>query len=542
MSATATFTSQAVTEWVRLFPRQVTETYTSSVTFMKQLTVVAVSTITYLKNIFPEESYTVENFGGIKLRVLKKKCRDELAHFVSTALTQAFEAFDKKYLHQLVICFYDGECKIENLVEYHIFEYQYNPEGVTMNVHSKTRESGKRSSRYAFDNVRERTLHMIRACVVIMQACQTEMPESYDVSLRLYYNENAPEGYQAPGFLSTTEEQDHIEPTLPETVKLGWVETPYHKLTTRTYIKESIGSSHEAIPSQNAPVMTQYERDEFESSSALKSVSDTSENRIQCPCNRQDIDDVIHALLTCHYCGSQQHAACFGVRREHASVARHCCANCHDTDHNREPTDRRLADLTGSKRECLCIFRRTLELCSRISGIAAQDLVDKFAMSPANALKLMNLLHSHGIINQRAESDMVSPCEIVSDQLQQVMSKYFQHNEPDMVDRLIAETLSQGSIPDPVGEVLSPLEKVTLQNATTLGRIIEPEPVQVVRDETLKEYMDAIMCEPGEDNGLPLSGSHNPVNVEELGKRTGKRKSSSMKRTGVKTKRAKASH
>ena len=90
-----------MTEWVRLFPRQATETYTSSVTFMKQLTVVAVSTITYLKNVFPEESYTVENFGGIKLRVLKKKCRHELAHFVSTALTQAFEAFDKKYVSLL---------------------------------------------------------------------------------------------------------------------------------------------------------------------------------------------------------------------------------------------------------------------------------------------------------------------------------------------------------------------------------------------------------------------------------------------------------
>lgn len=65
---------------------------------MKQLTVVAISTITYLKNVFPEDSYTVETFGGLKLRILKKKCRDELAQFVSTALMQAFEAFDKKYV------------------------------------------------------------------------------------------------------------------------------------------------------------------------------------------------------------------------------------------------------------------------------------------------------------------------------------------------------------------------------------------------------------------------------------------------------------
>ncbi|KAH9629065.1 hypothetical protein HF086_011328 [Spodoptera exigua] len=518
MSTTASFTSQAVAEWVKLFPRQATETYTSSVTFMKQLTVVAISTITYLKNVFPEESYKVESFGGIKLRVLKKKCRHELAQFVSTALTQAFEAFDKKYLHQLVLCFYDGECKAENLVEYHIFEYLYNPDGVTMNVHSKTRDSAKTSTRYSFDNVRERTVHLIRACVVIMQACQNEMPESYDVSLRLYYNEDAPEGYQAPGFLTTGEEQDHLEQTLPETVKLGW-------------------------PSQNPPKMTQIDQDDFESSSAMKSVSDSSEVRVQCPCNKHDLDETNHAILTCQYCNTQQHAACFGLTRENAcKVQRHCCTECSDMDPSRQPTDQRLATLTIKKRECLCIFRRTIEWCCHVATIGAQDLADKFALSPVNASKLMKLLHSHGIINQGSESDLISPCEIIPDQLKSVMSKFFQQEETDLVDRLIAETLSQSSQPDPIGEVLSPMEKVNLQNATTLGRIIEPEQIQIVEDETLKEYRNAIMRDVDNEEGLPLSGSHNPVNVEDLGKRTGKRKLDTSKKTGVRTKRARASH
>lgn len=87
-----------MSEWVKIFPRQLTECYTSSVTFMKQLTVVAISTITYLKNALPNDSYIVETFAGAKLRILKKKCRDDVAQFLSTALTQAFEAFDKKYV------------------------------------------------------------------------------------------------------------------------------------------------------------------------------------------------------------------------------------------------------------------------------------------------------------------------------------------------------------------------------------------------------------------------------------------------------------
>lgn len=89
---------QAMTEWTKLFPRQMTETYTSSATFMKKLAVVAVSTIMYVKNVCPEDNYTEDLFGGMKIKVLKSKCTDELAQFVITALTHAFEAFDKKYV------------------------------------------------------------------------------------------------------------------------------------------------------------------------------------------------------------------------------------------------------------------------------------------------------------------------------------------------------------------------------------------------------------------------------------------------------------
>ncbi|CAH0669314.1 unnamed protein product [Spodoptera exigua] len=403
-----------------------------------------------------------------------------------------------------------------------------------MNVHSKTRDSAKTSTRYSFDNVRERTVHLIRACVVIMQACQNEMPESYDVSLRLYYNEDAPEGYQAPGFLTTGEEQDHLEQTLPETVKLGWVETPFHRITARTYIRENMGSSHDAI----SELLLFYTI-----GSAMKSVSDSSEVRVQCPCNKHDLDETNHAILTCQYCNTQQHAACFGLTRENAcKVQRHCCTECSDMDPSRQPTDQRLATLTIKKRECLCIFRRTIEWCCHVATIGAQDLADKFALSPVNASKLMKLLHSHGIINQGSESDLISPCEIIPDQLKSVMSKFFQQEETDLVDRLIAETLSQSSQPDPIGEVLSPMEKVNLQNATTLGRIIEPEQIQIVEDETLKEYRNAIMRDVDNEEGLPLSGSHNPVNVEDLGKRTGKRKLDTSKKSGVRTKRARASH
>lgn len=60
---------------------------------------------------------------------------------------------------------------------------------------------------------------------------------------------DAPEGYQAPGFNAAAEADDHLEPTMRDTIKLGWVETPYHKLVARSYMKDSMGASHEAIVS-----------------------------------------------------------------------------------------------------------------------------------------------------------------------------------------------------------------------------------------------------------------------------------------------------
>lgn len=69
---------------------------------MKQLTVVAISTITHYKNVFPADDYTEDRLGGAKIRVLKNKCSDELAQFIITALTNTFEAFEKKYVSFVV--------------------------------------------------------------------------------------------------------------------------------------------------------------------------------------------------------------------------------------------------------------------------------------------------------------------------------------------------------------------------------------------------------------------------------------------------------
>ncbi|XP_041971824.1 uncharacterized protein LOC121727591 [Aricia agestis] len=452
-SQPATATSQAVAEWVRIFPKGVTENVTSSTSFMKQLTIVAVSTVTYLKNIFPEDSYMTEHFAGVKLRILKKKCRDELAQFLSTSLIKGFEAIDKKYLKKLVLCFYDKECKAENLIEYHSFEFSYTDAETAMSMESKTRD-GSHSTMYKFENVRERTLHLIRACVVITESCQP-LPENYELGIRLYYNDAAPADYQAPGFLPV-DGPDHITPLTPHAVKLGWVATPFHRLTTRTYVRD-VPASHEPQASQSPPILN-----ETNASDEQMMVSE-SEPQLICSCRRFDVEG---ELLICFYCNTRQHAACYGVIS--SAVREHCCVRCSDADPTRVPTDPKLASLQDKKREVLCIFRRTLIWCRSLgtATVSAEALAVALQLTDSNAARLMKMLRNCSVLPDSKDS-IDTPQHVQPDGLRSVMKKYF--HSIDIVERLVTESTSE--VVDPLGEVLSPLEMVNLQES--IGRLID---------------------------------------------------------------------
>ncbi|CAH2062770.1 unnamed protein product, partial [Iphiclides podalirius] len=444
-------------------------------------------------------------------------------------------------LHQLALCFYEDECRAENLVEYHIFEYAYHGGGVTMSVHSKGRSGPGQTMKCTFEDVKERTVHMIRACVVIMQSCQQELPPCYDISLRLYYNEEAPEEYQAPGFLRAEEPADHLAPSLADAVLLGCVDTPYHRMLARSYIRDGLASSRDAIASQNPPIMTQNETPELSGSSRRSSLEGTK-GGISCPCNKYCADDAEDPteLITCVYCRRQQHAACFGVAPERAVLLqRHCCARCSDGDPSRVPTDPRLASLAPKQRECLCTFRRTLRWCWAW-GEASAALLRARGIPAAGAQRLLRLLRNHRLLPDLPDPARPdSPQKINREQLRAVMEKFFASApEQGIVDRLLAETFASQESTDPLGELLSPVEKISLQKAATVGRVVEPVQHQpAAEDATLREYRDAVFSKGMDDHEMPLSTILSEGKTSK-GKRKIEEREKANLRTGVRTKKA----
>ena len=58
--------------WSKCFPTKFS-TETSSCTFVKKLLTVAVSNITYLRSMFPEQAYANRSMDGLPLKILKGK-------------------------------------------------------------------------------------------------------------------------------------------------------------------------------------------------------------------------------------------------------------------------------------------------------------------------------------------------------------------------------------------------------------------------------------------------------------------------------------
>ncbi|KAL4707460.1 hypothetical protein ACJJTC_000104 [Scirpophaga incertulas] len=174
----------------------------------------------------------------------------------------------------------------------------------------------------------------------------------------------------------------------------------------------------------------------------------------------------------------------------------------------------------GVVEQCLCIFRRALAACSarRAARLSARGLAAALALSDANAAKLMRLMHSYGIIDVHDDFDLVTPRKIIPGALKSAMGKFFHANdEENVIDRLMAETFtSQQSQPDPVGDVLAPLEKVSIQNASKVGRVVESKSntnISDVEDLTLKQYKEALLSNNEVDNNLSPNGTNTPIHA-----------------------------
>ncbi|XP_048003967.1 uncharacterized protein LOC125240187 [Leguminivora glycinivorella] len=203
------------------------------------------------------------------------------------------------------------------------------------------------------------------------------------------------------------------------------------------------------------------------------------------------------------YCQSQQHAVCFGLL---VPAAEHCCSACAERDPSRSPTCGYLKGVGPRKQECLCIFRRSLVICSRQTTVTGEQLMGKFNLTAASTSKMLRLMQSHHIVPPDVDPALLSIARPIDPMgLKLAYKRFFRLEQDTIPDRVIAETEAS----DPVEEALSPIEKMSLKD-TNLGSVIQ-KPVS--QPTPLKEFSEVELPSKDTSEDLPLSGSHNPIKI-----------------------------
>ena len=110
--------------WNKVFPTKINMEVSSCV-FVKKLITVAISNISYLRNMFPESAYANRSMDGLKLKILKSKSDCPEALNLASWLTGALDAIEKKYLRELMLVVYEDPSNPDVVRELYTFKFSF---------------------------------------------------------------------------------------------------------------------------------------------------------------------------------------------------------------------------------------------------------------------------------------------------------------------------------------------------------------------------------------------------------------------------------
>ncbi|XP_063850758.1 uncharacterized protein LOC135094521 isoform X1 [Scylla paramamosain] len=430
---------QITDTWSLVFPAE-QKTLQQSEAFVKKLLALGISSITYLRNIFPEGSYHEQHLDGLKLKLLVDDSSCRSSNMVVSWMRGCFQALERKYLKRLTFAILNRDNHKE-AYETYTYKFRYTDDGPVM-----TGPGGPEIAARVEDT-RKSTQKMLRTILFLTQSMKP-LPKNICLSMKLgYYDDMTPWDYEPPCF-SPINEPGFTFSSKPVTIKMGNVSTKFHSMKlyvcvekdayltgenspiecqvkevtqaeieepefdrklVRSYYKfckplhssASVSGSAATAGDQNVP-LTQSQKDdhlvptktlpsyEVESSCNVKTTHSTQEDNsgnsegenfpVRCPCGVQCDDGL---MVLCDICRKWQHGICFGIFL--ASDVRdgmHVCEQCATpTQPCTDPTLLQQSELTT-----FCLFRRTLSL-----------LQDSLAQGVKNTITVARLAHLLGV-------------------------------------------------------------------------------------------------------------------------------------------------
>jgi meiosis-specific protein HOP1 len=388
-----------------MFPSKL-ETEVKSAQFVKKLVAVAVSNITYIRSMFPEDAYANKSLDKLPLKILKQNNACEEAGTLASWLVGAFDAIENKYLKELMLIVHQDPTVLDVVHEMYTFRFSY-PSGLAT---CEVGLQGGDGRNIALENVKKSTQSLLRTVLELTQGL-APLPASAHVSMKLtYYDQVTPTDYEPVGFVPT----ELVIPRLPAGARsLNWgeVETSHHTVGLQVQAGSwEVGGNTEdpivvsqqesrpkevrrmEIPGDEVGQMgdkmgqmgDEVEEEVGQSSQISQPPSHDMEVEaasllVFCTCGNNHPDLL---MLVCIFCSRAQHAACYRILEEAKLPAEHCCVQCSQEEEGRVCTDPKLVKMWAKPAVALtCLYRRVLAVLNTSQQISLVSLTEKLGIS-----------------------------------------------------------------------------------------------------------------------------------------------------------------
>ncbi|KAL0966290.1 hypothetical protein UPYG_G00293440 [Umbra pygmaea] len=216
--------NQQSVEWTSLFKNEL-KTEEKSLVFVKRMMALAVSSITYLRGIFPEDAYRSRYLEDLSIKVLRENCTNLGACRIVKWIMGCFHALERGYLQSVLIGVYTNPDKPDCIIESYQFKFRYTEKGPQMDImRNKNIEM-----HVSIEDTKNASVLLIRKLFLLMQNLEI-LPNNVCLTMRLYYLDDiTPADYEPPGFKEGVNDNMWFEGT-PVVFGVGEVHTPFHTL------------------------------------------------------------------------------------------------------------------------------------------------------------------------------------------------------------------------------------------------------------------------------------------------------------------------
>ncbi|XP_030630633.1 zebrafish testis-expressed 38 [Chanos chanos] len=218
--------------WTNLFQNEL-KTEEESLVFVKRMMVLAVSSITYLRGIFPEDAYRSRYLEDVSVKILRESSSSRGACKIVKWIMGCFDALEKRYLQIVLIGVHTHAHDSAHYIETYQFKFRYTEQGPHMDI----LRNESVAMRVSMEDTKRASVLLIRKLFLLLQNLDP-LPNDISLTMRLYYYDDVtPPEYEPPGFKEGVCDSMWFEGTAVH-FKVDELQTPFHSMKVRVSVEQ----------------------------------------------------------------------------------------------------------------------------------------------------------------------------------------------------------------------------------------------------------------------------------------------------------------